>query len=90
MKFLIYVFLLSSIITLLLFLCGCSSTKVQQIKVPIPVHGTKIVLWPRPRLPIWDLNKNSSYADVSRAYASSLKIALNDDDQCRMAILASQ
>jgi hypothetical protein len=81
------------IVLLVLFsclLCGCSASRVTEVKIPVPVSGAKIELTPKPYLPIWSLKKDSTPAEVMKAWVTSCQILNDDDDENRMKIQGSQ
>lgn len=56
------------ILFLSLFLVACSATTTELV----PVAPPKRTLPPKPVLPIYSLDKNSSDADVAKAYVASV------------------
>ncbi len=66
-------------------LASCSTT-TQQVDIPIPVGARKPNVEPMPYLPIYDLSKTSSPANVIKAYVSSVELLKGDDEALRDVI----
>lgn len=90
MKIAITIILTLIIVLFTFFLCGCSGIGVTEVKIPVPVQSPKIELTPKPYLPIWDLKKDSTPAEVIKAYVTTVQVLNDDDDENRMKIQASQ
>ncbi len=66
-------------------LAGCGIT-TQQVDIPIAIKAPKPKISPMPYLPIYDLSKASSPANVIKAYVSSIAL-LKGDDKALRAVL---
>lgn len=74
-----------------LLLLGCATTGAlpQKINFPIIVPEPRINIPAKPRLPIADLNKDSSPDVVIKSYVASLKIMQGYTEQLRKILIAS-
>jgi len=72
--------------TLIMLLQACSSEMIRTLDIPVATQCPAITVPPKPILPIVQLNEESKPNDVVKAYAMSVKLLEDDDNQLRVLL----